>query len=498
MSRMGRSARTREQRLARRRADVQGFDTGGGRRSIFRSRYAKIFYVVGLVGLAGSLLPLLLLSGSDPHTASGGTPGTSAIRRVDEAGAEAIGAVEKPSYDAPPTANLDPTLDYIAVFELESGTVRIQLFDDLAPIHANNFVFLIEDGFYDGLTFHRVLEGEVAQTGDPSATNNGGAGYILPDESLPDLDEPLTLGDGGLVAMARTGAGASSSQFFITLSPQGQLDSLGFIPFGRVIEGLELVRALTPRNPLATPLPEAGDRILSASIQTLPAGSAELELPTVSAAAAAREDAAGEAATATAEQTEAPPEPPPASESGAVAKPSWPEPPAITIDPSLNYTAVLELETGTVRIDLFEDTAPIHANNFVFLAEQGFYDGLTFHRVLAGFVAQGGDPTGTGTGGSGYRLPDEEVGDNAAALTNGAVGVISMARGPGGASGSQFYITYTPQGGLDTQGFTAFGIVIEGMDAIEALTPRDPSIDPNAPPGDRIISVTIETSPKIS
>lgn len=494
MSRIGRSARTREQRLARRRADVQGFDRGGGRRSIFRSRYAKIFYVVGLVGLMGSLLPLLLLGDSGGGAGSTAV-GTSAIRRVGELNAEGIGAAVKPSFDAPPAAALDPTQDYVAVFELESGTVRIQLFDDVAPIHANNFVFLIEEGFYDGLTFHRVLEGEVAQTGDPTATNNGDAGYILPDEGAPSLGEPLTLGDEGLIAMARTGAGTSSSQFFITLSPQDQLDSLGFVPFGRVVEGLELVRALTPRNPLAAPLPEAGDRILSATIETHPAGSVARELPTLSAAAAARSAAADAAAATAAEQTEAPPEPPTPVANVPVEKPTWPAPPEITIDASLDYTAVLELETGTVRIDLFEETAPIHANNFVFLAEQGFYDGLTFHRVIPGFVAQGGDPTATGTGGSGYNLPDEEVGDNAEALTNGAAGIIAMARGPLGASGSQFYITYSPQGGLDAQSFTAFGRIVDGMNAIDALPPRDPA-DPSAPAGGRIISVSIETAEK--
>ena len=493
MSRIGRSARTREQRLARRQADVQGFDRGGGRRSIFRSRYAKIFYVVGLVGLMGSLLPLLLLSGDGADSAS--TAGSSAIRRLEDLDAAGSGAVDKPRFGAPPVAALDPTQDYVAVFELESGTVRIQLFDDVVPIHSNNFVFLIEEGFYDGLTFYRVLADEIAQTGDPSATGNGDAGYVLPDEGAPTLDEPLTLGDQGLIAMARTGAETSSSQFFITLSPQEQLDGLGFVPFGRVVEGLELVLALTPRNPLATPTPEAGDRILSASIETLPSGSVALELPTLSPAAAARAAAANEAAATSAAQAEAPPKPPNPGENVPVEKPTWPAPPEITIDASLDYTAVLELDTGTVRIDLFEETAPIHTNNFVFLAGQGFYDGLTFHRVIPGFVAQGGDPTATGTGGSGYNLPDEDVGDNAAALTNGIAGIIAMARGPLGASGSQFYITYSAQGRLDAEGFTAFGQVVDGMNAIDALPPRDPA-DPAAPAGGRIISVSIETAEK--
>ena len=177
---------------------------------------------------------------------------------------------------------------------------------------------------------------------------------------------------------------------------------------------------------------------------------------------------------------------------GAVeGKPQFPTPPSLAIDPSQSFEAVLELEGGTVRIQMFADLAPVHVNNFVFLANLGFYDGISFHRVIPGFVAQGGDPTAGGTGGAGYTLQDEDVAENAAALTLGATGVIAMARSGLGASSSQFFITLAPQGSLDAQGFTAFGRVVEGMDLIQGLAPRDHSLDPNAPAGSRILILRV-------
>jgi cyclophilin family peptidyl-prolyl cis-trans isomerase len=161
--------------------------------------------------------------------------------------------------------------------------------------------------------------------------------------------------------------------------------------------------------------------------------------------------------------------------------------PAMIIDTERTYVATIETEKGNIVLELYDDEAPVTANNFVFLACRGFYDGLTFHRVIPDFVAQGGDPTGAGAGGPGYFLPDEQND-----LTHEA-GVIAMARdGLDRVSGSQFYITYTPQFDLDDLGFTVFGHVTEGMDVLEQLTPRDPSANPNAPPGDEIISITIE------
>jgi len=161
-------------------------------------------------------------------------------------------------------------------------------------------------------------------------------------------------------------------------------------------------------------------------------------------------------------------------------------PPALAIDPAKSYVAVLETDKGIIRIKLLPDIAPQTVNSFVFLAREGYFDGVTFHRVLPGFVAQGGDPTGTGRGGPGYNLPDE--------FSDRPIdkGIVAMANtGQPNSGGSQFFITYTRQERLDGK-YTVFGEVIEGMDVAEKLTPRDPDQNPNAPPGDRMIKVTIE------
>ena len=159
-------------------------------------------------------------------------------------------------------------------------------------------------------------------------------------------------------------------------------------------------------------------------------------------------------------------------------------PPPLTIDPEGSYEAVIHTEKGSVRIELLASDAPGYVNNFVFLARDGFYDGITFHRVIPGFVAQAGDPTGTGLHSSGYDLV-EELND----LTFDA-GVLSMAKADNTVSGSQFFITLEPTPHLVESGFTVFGRVIEGLDVLRTLTPRDPSA-PGQPPGDRILGIDI-------
>ncbi|MCK9485160.1 MAG: peptidylprolyl isomerase [Dehalococcoidia bacterium] len=156
--------------------------------------------------------------------------------------------------------------------------------------------------------------------------------------------------------------------------------------------------------------------------------------------------------------------------------------PAMTIDPGKSYTAVIKTEHGEIRARLLTDVAPNTVNNFVFLAREGFYDGTTFHRVIPGFVAQGGDPTGSGTGGPGYRFPDE-LSD-----TPFVTGVLGMANAGPNTNGSQFYLMLGDAPHL-TGRYTAFGQVEEGLDVLQAIRTRDPESDPN--PGDQMLSVTI-------
>ncbi|NJN53402.1 MAG: thioredoxin domain-containing protein [Anaerolineae bacterium] len=162
-------------------------------------------------------------------------------------------------------------------------------------------------------------------------------------------------------------------------------------------------------------------------------------------------------------------------------------PPPMTIDPQKSYIATIEMENGgQIVIELLPESAPQTVNNFVFLAREGWYDGVTFHRVLADFMAQTGDPTGLGVGDPGYAIPDEFD----PALSHDGPGVVSMANSGPNTGGSQFFITYAPATHLDGR-HAIFGRVIEGMDVVEGLTLRDPQ-DPAAPEGDRIVTITIE------
>lgn len=174
----------------------------------------------------------------------------------------------------------------------------------------------------------------------------------------------------------------------------------------------------------------------------------------------------------------------------ALAEQQYNAPPPMTLDEGKDYKARVKLENGgEFIIELLPESAPQTVNSFVFLANEGWFDGVTFHRVLEGFVAQTGDPTGTGMGGPGYMLPNEID----PALSHDQKGVVAMANSGPDTNGSQWYITLAPTVNLDG-GYTIFGRVAEGMNVVEGLTRRDPSRTPDAPPGDRIESITIEVS----
>ena len=146
----------------------------------------------------------------------------------------------------------------------------------------------------------------------------------------------------------------------------------------------------------------------------------------------------------------------------------WTSPPAMEIDPKMKYTATIATVKGTIELDLYPEHAPKTVNSFVFLARQGFYDGVSFHRVIPNFVIQGGDPTGTGSGGPGYRFEDEVVGNPLKHET----GVISMANAGPNTNGSQFFITRSPQPHLNGK-HTVFGKVTRGQEVVLAIAEGD-------------------------
>jgi len=165
----------------------------------------------------------------------------------------------------------------------------------------------------------------------------------------------------------------------------------------------------------------------------------------------------------------------------------YPAPGELIIDPSRTYTATMVTAKGDIDLNLFADKVPVTVNNFVYLSCAGFYDNTTFHRVIPDFMAQGGDPTGTGTGGPGYRFEDEFHPD----LKHDKPGILSMANAGPNTNGSQFFLTHVPTPNLDGR-HAVFGEVADeaSMEVLLSIRERDPNSDPN--PGDMLITVDIK------
>lgn len=161
--------------------------------------------------------------------------------------------------------------------------------------------------------------------------------------------------------------------------------------------------------------------------------------------------------------------------------------PPMTVDTDATYLATIETEKGDIVLELFPDIAPLAVNSFIYLVENDWFDGVIFHRVLPGFVAQTGDPTGMGFGNPGYSFSIEVSAD----LVFDRAGLVAMANSGPDSNGSQFFITYAPAPNLNGS-YTIFGEVIEGMDVVSGITPRDPQQAGDLPPGDVIINIIID------
>ena len=168
-----------------------------------------------------------------------------------------------------------------------------------------------------------------------------------------------------------------------------------------------------------------------------------------------------------------------------ITKPQrWTSPPDMVLESGKDYQAVLHTDKGAITVDLFAQQVPKTVNNFVFLAEAGYYDGVIFHRVIDDFMAQTGDPTGTGRGGPGYAFADEFAKD----LKHNKPGILSMANAGPNTNGSQFFITHVPTPWLDGK-HSVFGEVVDGMDVLLSIPARDPG-NPEYP-GVKINSIDI-------
>ena len=397
------------------------------------------------------ILILLLLVA--PLTACGLQAEVSPELQETEETEEEVGEGGEMQWDSPPELTLDLEKVYIATLITEKGDVAIELFSQGAPITVNNFVFLAEQGFYDGTTFHRVLPGFMAQGGDPTGTGSGGPGYQFADEII----HGVTFNQEGLLAMANGGPGTNGSQFFITFDAAPWLNGMHTI-FGKVIEGMDVLNALTPRDPAEAP-DFPGDRVIRIEIEVVESSQLPTPTPMPDAVIPVPEDGRPLA------------EIPPAEREGI-----FNGMPDMVIDLDKEYSATIETSKGAIQVELDPLSAPVSVNNFIVLSNLGYWDGFPISNAQPGSYFVTGSPGRQPNSDIGYTLLSE----NGNSATAGALGywfrsdVLAS-------SGSQIFIALDELPGME-EFFTIFGYVTDGFEVAEALTIED-----------QIIRITVES-----
>ncbi len=313
------------------------------------------------------------------------------------------------------------------------GVITVQLDHEQAPITVENFVKLAEDGFYDGLTFHRIMSGFMIQGGAPNSTGASGSPKTIKGEFSKNGVNNTIEHTRGVISMARTQVyDSASSQFFIVHADAEQLNGL-YAGFGYVVDGMSVV-----------------DSICDAAVPTDTNGTIHTTAqPIINSIEISIEDPIVIDGNYTPEAAE-----------------------ELKFTPTHSATITIK-DYGTIELELYGEEAPITVENFVKLANQGFYDGLTFHRIMEGFMIQGGDPDGNGTGGSDENIKGEFSSNGVKNRIKHIRGTISMARsGAPDSASSQFFIVHETSGtnsaSLDGN-YAAFGMVTKGMEVVDDI-----------------------------
>ncbi len=330
---------------------------------------------------------------------------------------------------------------YAEIVVANYGAIVVELDADVAPITVTNFVRLAEQKFYDGLTFHRVINGFMMQGGDPDGNGSGGSANNIKGEFTYNGVQNNISHKRGVISMARTNdPNSASSQFFIMHKDSPHLDGQ-YAAFGQVVSGIEVVDRVCTFTPVTddngTVLAKNQPKITSVRVL-------KDYTPTTGTTSDGLKDP----------ETE-----------GCLT--------------GTHYVEIDVKDYGTIRLELYADTAPRTVTNFVKLVEEGFYDGVAFHRIIKDFMMQGGDPDGDGSGGSSETIVGEFSANGYRNSLSHTRGVISMARtnDPNSAS-SQFFIVHKDSQHLDGN-YAAFGQVIAGMDVVDAVCENTPVQDGN-------------------
>jgi peptidyl-prolyl cis-trans isomerase B (cyclophilin B) len=346
-------------------------------------------------------------------------------------------------FSGPAPMSIEPDTIYVATIQTAKGNIVAELYPD-TPESVNNFVTLAQDGFYDGLTFHRVEPGFVIQGGDPLGTGAGNPGYTIPAEIKHNHSK-------GALAWARTSdevnpeRRSSGSQFYITLDETPFLDG-AYTVFGQVIEGMDVAESIA-----------VGDKIERIDISTAQTSRMPTPTPTPEPKAPAAEEGRPLAKVPT-EQKEK----------------LYNTAPVTTVDATKSYQATIKTPGGDVVIDLDAEAAPATVGNFVLLADLGFYDGMPIAYLEPESYAVLGSPMSQPDSDIGYSLALEP----SATTTQVITGTVSMypSAVPGSgeirASGSQFFVSFIQSPTSDTP-LNTFGTVSSGLDVLKGLVAGD-------------------------
>ena len=342
---------------------------------------------------------------------------------------------------------------YGVEIEIENyGTVALTIDADIAPVTVTNFVNLANADFYDGLTFHRIINGFMMQGGDPEGTGMGGSAQNIQGEFTSNGISNSIAHTRSVISMARTNdPNSASSQFFIMHETASHLDG-DYAAFGWVTEGMEIVDAIC----MSTKVEDMNGTVLA---QNQP-GIKDLRIT-------------GKLAESTSSSGNNTPTQTPAQSTDLLTRDSE----GLL---SGKYNIEIEIEEyGTIALTLDADIAPVTVTNFINLVKDDFYDGITFHRIISGFMIQGGDPLGIGIGGSSQKIQGEFAQNGIENNLAHTRGVISMARSsdPNSAS-SQFFIMHQDAPHLDGS-YAAFGQVTSGIEVVDAICDATPVQDAN-------------------
>ena len=354
---------------------------------------------------------------------------------------------------------------HVEITVKDYGTIKVELNETVAPITVANFIKLAEEGFYDGLTFHRIMNGFMIQGGDPKGNGTGGSDEKIKGEFSANGVENNLSHTRGAISMARARSmDSASSQFFIMHEDAPHLDG-DYAAFGWVTSGIEVVDAICE----TTQVEDMNGTVLARN------------QPVITDVRVLGEIIDATHTSGDNESTDTPV--------------TNPVPDLLTRESenllSGKHNVEIEIENyGTIALTLDADIAPVTVTNFIDLVKEGFYNGLTFHRIIDGFMIQGGDPLGIGIGGSDRNIQGEFAQNGIENNLAHTRGVISMARSylPDSAS-SQFFIMHQDAPHLDGA-YAAFGQVTSGIEVVDAICEATQVEDANG-------TVSAENQPKI-